>query len=91
MNLIKKIMAKLAMRKFVPNGEDIQQGATPMDKLEILEALAKYKAQNPTKYEAKKAALFARYNLVDEEVSTQEPDANDIELEALKAKAKAKK
>jgi len=84
-------MAKLAMKKFVPNGEDIQQGAVPMDKVEILEALAKYKAQNPVKYEAKKEALFARYNLKEEDVVTQEPDANDIELEELTKKAKAKK
>lgn len=91
MKLIKTIMAKLAMKKFVPNGEDIQQGAVPMDKVEILEALAKYKAQNPIKYEAKKEALFAKYGLSPDEIVEQEPDANDIELAELTKKAKAKK
>ena len=79
------------MKKFVPNGEDVQQGAQPMDKVEILEALTRYKAQNPVKYEAKKAALFAKYGLVEADVMTQEPDANDLELAELSKKAKKSK
>lgn len=55
------------------------------DQAAALEALAKYKAQNPVKYEAKKAALFARYGLnVADEVSTD--DANDVELKELAKK-----
>ena len=49
-----------------------------------------YKAQNPTKYEQKKEALFARYGLsLDEEVVV-EPDENDKELVALKKALKTK-
>ena len=63
------------------------------DKAAALEAIAAYKKQNPVKYEQKKAALFARYGLDVVEDSVEEvPDANDIELAAIKAKVtKAKK
>lgn len=63
------------------------------DKAKALEAIAAYKKQNPVKYEAKKAALFARYGLDSVEDSVDEtPDDNDIELEAMKKKVtKAKK
>lgn len=85
-------MAKLNTRRFVPIGEELQQGAVPMDKVEILEALARYKVQNPTKYEAKKAALFARYGLNEtEEIADKEPDESDIELAELTKKAKKAK
>ena len=66
----------------------IEHKPIPKDnKAEALEAIAAYKAQNPVKYEQKKAALFARYGL-DVEVDSveREPDANDIELEAIKKK-----
>ena len=58
--------------------------------LEVIEALKNYRKQNPAKYEAKKAALFARYglNAADEtEVDTPEVDPEVQELEALAAKA----
>lgn len=81
LNKIKSLfMAKLEYSPIPKN----DQGAA-------LEALAKYKAQNPVKYEAKKAALFARYGLnIAEEVSTE--DANDVELKEIAKKvSKAKK
>ncbi len=57
------------------------------DKAEALEAIAAYKKQNPVKYEQKKVALFARYGLDVVEDSVEAiPDANDIELEAIKKK-----
>lgn len=77
--LIKKLfMAKIDAR---PIPKDDQAAA--------LAALAAYKAQNPVKYEQKKAALFARYGLdVVEDAAKVEPvpDASDIELEEIKAK-----
>lgn len=83
-------MAKIQMKKFVPAADEVAVGATPMDKMEILEALTKYKAQNPKKYEAKKAALFAHYGLTLEEEPVPVPDESDKEIEALK-EAVAKK
>lgn len=83
-------MAKIDAKRFIPSQEDRQKGVQPMDKEEILEALAKYKVQNPAKYEAKKEALFARYDLKSTDEPVVEPDANDIELAELKAKAKKK-
>lgn len=81
-----------------PSQDSIAMRPIPKnDQLEALEAIKRYKAQNPTKYEAKKAALFARYGLnIEEEVEATAPvlDANDVELEAVKAKvvkAKTKK
>ena len=64
------------------------------DQVEAIKALAAYKVQNPVKYEQKKAALFARYGLsLGEDEAKVEPvkDANDLELEVLAKKAKAKK
>ncbi len=85
-------MAKIALRKFKPTAEEIKLTGIPeMTNVEIIEQLAAYKAQNPAKYEAKKAALFARYGLTLEEEKVQEPDENDKELEALKVKAKKTK
>lgn len=86
-----KTMAKIAMRKFVPTPAEAVEGATAMSKEEIVEQLAKYKAQNPVKYEAKKAALFARYGLTEEAIPAPVADAGDVELEALKAKVKKTK
>jgi len=75
------------MRKFKPTPAEVaEQGATPMDKAEIIEQLAKYKLQNPVKYEAKKAALFARYGLVEDSIPEPVQDASDVELEVLKTK-----
>jgi len=61
------------------------------DKSAALEAIAAYKAQNPVKYETKKAALFAKYGL-DELEDSVEPveDDNDKELKALKKKVAKK-
>lgn len=87
-NLIKYIMAKIDVRRFIPTQEETQKGIQPMTKEEILEALAKYKVQNPTKYAQKKEELFARYNLKPEEIPEVKKDADDIELEELKAKIK---
>lgn len=83
-------MAKIDARRFVPSPEEQSAGVQPMDKLEILEALAKYKAQNPAKYEAKKEALFKRYGLDLEDEPVQEPDASDVELAELKKKVAKK-
>ena len=94
MNLIKNIkalfMAKLEHKKFVLLPAERAEGAVDMTQSEIVEALIKYKAQNPLKYEAKKAALFAKYGLEDEEVQAPEPDANDIELKAIKERVTKK-
>lgn len=84
-------MARIEHKKFVPTPEEARLGATPMDKLQIIESLEAYKKQNPTKYEAKKEALFARYGLsLEEEAQPAEPDESDKELTTLKKKAKAK-
>jgi hypothetical protein len=88
LNKIKTFMAKLEFKKFVPNAEEMRQGATPMTKEEVLEQLTKYKAQNPVKYEAKKAALFAKYGFSLEDEKEPVKDDNDLELEALKKKTK---
>lgn len=61
------------------------------DKEAVLAALENYKKQNPTKYEAKKKALFARYGLNIEEEKQEVKDANDIELEVIKEKVTKKK
>ena len=84
-------MARIEHKKFAPLPNEVREGAVPMTKLEVIEALAAYKLQNPTKYEAKKAALFARYGLEQDAVVEPEPDANDLELEALKTKEKKAK
>ena len=79
-------MAKLEHRRFVPTPQDKLEGAVPMNKAEVIEQLARYKEQNPLKYETKKAELFARYGLtLDQEIVPVE-DASDVELKALKAK-----
>lgn len=82
LKLIKKLMAKLE-HKPIPKD----------DKSAALAAIAAYKAQNPAKYETKKAALFARYGLNEVEDSVEKTeDANDIELKELATKiTKAKK
>jgi hypothetical protein len=94
MKLINKLktifMAKIDQKKFVPTPEEQRQGAVAMVPAEIVEALAAYKKQNPIKYEQKKEALFARYGLTPDAVVDEEPDANDLELEAIK-KTVAKK
>lgn len=86
-------MAKLNTRKFKPTPEEIEQGAVPLEQIEILEALKKYKTQNPAKYEAKKEALFARYGFTLEDAPKLdvEPDESDLELEELTKKTKKAK
>lgn len=87
--IINYIMGRIEHKKFVPTPAEAVSGATPMTKLEIVKSLAAYKLQNPVKYEAKKAALFARYGLdLADEQTPDAPDANDIELEALTKKVK---
>lgn len=56
--------------------------------VEVLEALAAYKKQNPAKYEAKKAALFAKYGLNESDLTLEIQDESDKQLEELKKKAK---
>ncbi len=64
---------------------------------EVVEALKRYKAQNPKKYAAKKDALFLKYGIVDavkEEIETKVEDEDDKELAAVEKvvkKAAAKK
>lgn len=78
-------------RRFVPTPEEVQQyGAVPMTKEEIVEVLAKYKSQNPTKYEAKKAAILARYGLLETEEKEEEVD-EELETAKKVAKKAAKK
>ena len=89
-------MAKIDSKKFVPLQAEVALGATAMTKMEVLKALSAYKQQNPAKYEAKKAALFARYGLdASEEPKDIEPDASDLELqkaaENVTKEVKAKK
>lgn len=89
--LINNIMARIEHKKFVPTPAEAVEGAVPMTKLEVIESLAAYKLQNPTKYEVKKAALFARYGLaLEDEVADVAPDQNDIELAKLTKEAKKK-
>lgn len=92
MKLINKLkqlfMARIEHKKFAPLPNEIAEGATPMSKLEVIESLAKYKLQNPVKYEQKKAALFAKYGLALEEEKEIMKDESDIELEALKESVK---
>jgi len=86
MKLIKTIMAKLQTKRFLPTQEEKAQGEQPMSQVEILEALTKYKVQNPTKYAQKKEALFARYGLDLNDEPEELKDENDKELEQLKEK-----
>ncbi len=87
-NIIKTIMGKINLRKFVPTPEEIKEGAIALTKTEIIEQLMAYKAQNPAKYEAKKEALFKRYGLSLDADLEPEKDESDVELEALKKKTK---
>jgi len=90
-NLIKKTMAKLAIKRFVPTPEEVQQGEQPMSKIEVLEQLMRYKKQNPVKYLLKKEALFARYGLDVSDEPEELKDADDEELEAIKKRVTKKK
>lgn len=76
-------MAELKFKKFIPTPADLATGEVAMTKLEVVESLAAYKLQNPVKYEAKKASLFAKYGLAPEDDVVAEPDENDIELTKL--------
>lgn len=64
---------------------------------EVVAALKRYKAQNPTKYAAKKDALFLKYGIVEaikEEIEAKVEDEHDKELAAVEKvvkKAAAKK
>jgi len=65
----------------------------PVDKSnpeEVINFLMNYKKQNPAKFELKKSALYKQFNIPLEDEAKLEPvkDATDIQLEALKAKAK---
>jgi len=77
-------MAKLVTKRFVPTPEEAGQGAQPMDKVEVLESLMRYKKQNPTKWLTKKAALLSRYGLDVNDEPVELKDAEDEELEAIK-------
>ena len=81
---IKTIMAKLVTKRFVPTPEEAGQGEQAMSKIEVLESLMRYKKQNPAKWQAKKASLFARYGLNLEDEPVELKDADDEELEAIK-------
>ncbi len=83
-------MAKLQTKRFVPTAEEANAGVQPMTKEEIVAALEAYKKQNPKKYEMKKEALFKMYGLVEDAVKEPEPDASDIELQAIKKKVSKK-
>lgn len=83
MNIIKTFMAKLIARRVVPTPAEAEQGAQPMNQSEIVAFLQEYKKQNPSKYEAKKASLLKRYNLLPEAVPEPVRDASDLELEEI--------
>ena len=75
-------MAKIGFNYFrqtTPDGQVVE-----LPKLEIINALKAYKAQNPKKFAAKKEALFARYGIADaikEEMEVILRDESDEELE----------
>lgn len=82
----KQNMANTENRRFVPTQEELAQGKSPMEKSEIIEALARYKVQNPAKYETKKEVLFKKYGIEVEPVA--EIDAEVVKLEEAAKKAK---
>lgn len=55
------------------------QPISKTDKAQALQAIESYRRQNPVKFEAKKAELFARYGLTDETIQ-------ETELPKIKAK-----
>lgn len=73
-------------KRFIPTQEEAARGVQPMVKSEIIEALARYKVQNPEKYEAKKKALFKKYGIEIEPV--QEIDEEIVKLETAAKKTK---
>lgn len=65
-----------------------QKPMSAMTKEQIIDALAEYQRQSPTKYEAKKAELFKRYGLdAVEELPESEEQA---ELKAVKKRVAKK-
>lgn len=79
-------MANTENKRFVPTPEEASRGVQPMATSEIIEALARYKVQNPAKYEAKKEVLFKKYGIEVEPV--EEIDAEIVKLETAAKKAK---
>lgn len=79
-------MASTENKRFVPTQEEVQRGVTPMDKSEIIRALAAYKLQNPAKYEVKKEALFEKYGIELEPVAEIDEEIVQLEKAAKKAK-----
>lgn len=73
-------------RRFVPTPEEAARGAQPLATSEIIEALARYKLQNPAKYEVKKQALFKRYGIEIEPVAEIDEEIVKLEKAAKKAK-----
>lgn len=59
---------------------------------EVINFLMNYKKQNPQKFEQKKEALYKQFGLTTENESKIDPpkDETDLELEAMKTKAKKK-
>lgn len=51
---------------------------------EVLKALAAYKIQNPVKYEAKKAALFAKYGITDVPEETEKAVTEELRIKKSK-------
>lgn len=51
---------------------------------EVLKALAAYKIQNPVKYEAKKAALFAKYGIETISKEVEQEVAEEIKIKKEK-------
>lgn len=51
---------------------------------EVLKALASYKAQNPAKYELKKAALFAKYGISEISEEVEKEVAEEVKAKKTK-------
>lgn len=81
-------MAQLQHKYFQDHLNEVGVMVPGMELDEIVEALKKYKAQNPTKYAAKKEELFARYGLAGETAETVEAELRDPDLEELETVAK---
>lgn len=73
-------------KRFVPTPEEAAQGKSPMEKSEIIKAIAAYKLQNPAKYELKKEALFKKYGIEVEPVEEIDQEIVNLEKAAKKAK-----
>ena len=64
-------MATVQLKKLKPTPEDIKNGEAITSKAEIIAAIKQYKEKNPVKFEAKKEALFKKYELTDKDLKSE--------------------